>query len=467
MKTKITTFLCGLLLLTGAKVLAQPGAHWSTLGNNLPQNGVLGTNTNHSLIFRTNNTERGRITNGGNWGIGTSSPGAKFHVNSGAGFNSIRAQVGGVTKFLVHSAGGVAIGGNAAPPSNGLYVAGYTGIGTAAPEQSLHVVGNEILSTGAQSGFKFRNRASATAADDWVWYSADNIARFWRAGYGDMIGITTTGNVGIGTILPENRLHVRQQIANRAIEWQHESTLDNWTVGVGTFTKNCRFEFNGVFKAQFSSIDGSLSLFSDARLKEEIEPAIAPLLGKLMQLKPAKYYYKDSRAVAKEKTLGLVAQEVEKVFPELVQTEDGGYKMLNYSGLTIVSIKAIQELQQTVLNQQQEITAIKERFAQLEAALKTGSLPGATGADLGGASLEQNHPNPAHQTTTFRYQIPAGARAQILIYEAMSGKLVKTLAAPGTGQLEMNGSDLKPGNYIYTLLVNGKAVGSRQMVLSN
>ena len=444
---KITFLALFLVLFGSSKLLAQ--VDWHLGGNNLNSSQRLGTNTNHAIIFETRNAARGIITAGGNWGIGTDDPTAKLHVNSTViGQTPFRVQVLGISKFLVNSAGNV-------------------GIGTTLPQSSLHVVGAEILSTGYQAGFKFRNRGSFSAADDWVWYSQDNIARFWRAGYGDMIGITTAGNVGIGTLNPGTRLEVKQQVPNRAIEWEHESTADYWTVGIGTFTKNCRFEFNGLGKTQFSSVDGSLSLLSDARLKEEIEPATAPLLGKLMQLKPAKYYYKDSRAVAKEKTLGLVAQEVEKVFPELVQTEDGGYKMLNYSGLTIVSIKAIQELQQTVVAQQQELNAFKERFAQLEAALKTGNLPPATGTDLSGVSLEQNQPNPARQTTTFRYTVPAGAHAQILVYEAMSGKLVKTLPAPNTGQLEMNGSDLKPGNYIYTLLVNGKVAGSRQMILSN
>ncbi|MDQ4139819.1 MAG: hypothetical protein M3142_04775, partial [Bacteroidota bacterium] len=46
---------------------------------------------------------------------------------------------------------------------------GNTGIGTTAPQQRLHVVGNEILSTGSVSGFKFRNRGSNSSDDDWVW----------------------------------------------------------------------------------------------------------------------------------------------------------------------------------------------------------------------------------------------------------------------------------------------------------
>jgi hypothetical protein len=87
------------------------------------------------------------------------------------------------------------------------------GVGTTGPEQTLHVNGpSEILSTGSGAGFKFRNRGSTTSADDWVWYSSGNKARFWRAGVGDLLGITTNGNVGIGTTDPGAQLHVSRFI---------------------------------------------------------------------------------------------------------------------------------------------------------------------------------------------------------------------------------------------------------------
>jgi hypothetical protein len=82
------------------------------------------------------------------------------------------------------------------------------GIGTTAPQQTLHVNGLEILSTGGSAGFKFRDRNSTSSADDWVWYSMANVARFWRPGTGDIIGVTTAGNVGVGTTGPSERLHV-------------------------------------------------------------------------------------------------------------------------------------------------------------------------------------------------------------------------------------------------------------------
>ncbi|HEX8336859.1 MAG TPA: hypothetical protein VF621_09015, partial [Pyrinomonadaceae bacterium] len=83
------------------------------------------------------------------------------------------------------------------------------GVGTAAPEQPLHVNGiSEILSTGSGAGFKFRDRGSASNSNDWVWYSQGNVARFWRAGTGDLLGFTTDGKLGLGTISPAARLDV-------------------------------------------------------------------------------------------------------------------------------------------------------------------------------------------------------------------------------------------------------------------
>ncbi len=270
-----------------------------------------------------------------------------------------------------------------------------------------------------------------------------------------------TGNVGIGTA-PGNRLHVKQAIANRAIEFQHESNSNFWTVGIGTNTLNCRFEFNGTGKGQISSVDGTYSVISDARLKQDIEP-IAQMLDKVMQLKPSRYYLKDSRSFAKNKSIGLIAQDVEKVFPELIHNDDGGYKWLNYSEFAVIAIKAIQELQPTVEEQKLKIATLEDRIAKLEAALSANSIAGRN--ETAGASLEQNYPNPFNQITTIRYKIPTGANAQIMIYDA-KGSLVKSLRATESGQAQVNASELSAGSYTYTLMINGKSAGSKKMVLT-
>ena len=168
-------------------------------------------------------------------------------------------------------------------------------------------------------------------------------------------------NVGIGITAPNTKLSIKQDNPNRAIMWQHETQVDNWSIGIGTNTLNCRFEFDGVLRGQISSVDGSFITGSDIRYKEAIE-AVPDVLSRTLQLKPFSYYYKDTRQVAQHKSIGFIAQEVEKLFPEMVYDIDGGYKGINYAGFAVVAIKAIQE-------QQEKIASLEERLQKLEAKL--------------------------------------------------------------------------------------------------
>src|SRR5262249_36960182 len=74
------------------------------------------------------------------------------------------------------------------------------GMGTTAPLGNLHVHGSTgITTTGPGAAFFFRNRETTTNTNYWAWYSQNNIAHFWQSDAGDLINITTSGNIGIGT----------------------------------------------------------------------------------------------------------------------------------------------------------------------------------------------------------------------------------------------------------------------------
>ncbi len=107
-------------------------------------------------------------------------------------------------------------------------------------------------------------------------------------------------------------------------------------------------------------IDGSGVLnSSDRRLKENIS-LLQNTLSKLDQLGGYNYNYKADEE--KKKQIGVIAQELEKVFPELVNTDDRGYKMVNYQGLIPVLVQAIKE-------QQIEINQLNQRVANQESKL--------------------------------------------------------------------------------------------------
>jgi hypothetical protein len=83
-----------------------------------------------------------------------------------------------------------------------------------------------------------------------------------------------------------------------------------------------------------------------------------PVLDKVVQLKPATYQYIDNAASATRST-GFVAQDVESLFPDLVRETDEGYKGLVYDGFAVISIKAIQELNEKINEMQREIDQLK------------------------------------------------------------------------------------------------------------
>ena len=99
---------------------------------------------------------------------------------------------------------------------------------------------------------------------------------------------------------------------------------------------------------------GGFGNCSDIRLKKDIKP-LKSALSTLGKLKGKSYRWKDNN----EPDIGLIAQELEKAIPELVKTDNQGYKSIVYQKLTAVLIEAVKE-------QQQEINNLSNRIAMLE-----------------------------------------------------------------------------------------------------
>jgi hypothetical protein len=97
-----------------------------------------------------------------------------------------------------------------------------------------------------------------------------------------------------------------------------------------------------------------LNSTSDINLKENIRPIENPL-DKVLQINGVEFDWKES----KQSSLGVIAQEIEKVFPSLVKTAEN--KSVNYNGLIGVLIEAVKEQQEQINTLKEEIRLLKEK----------------------------------------------------------------------------------------------------------
>ena len=86
---------------------------------------------------------------------------------------------------------------------------------------------------------------------------------------------------------------------------------------------------------------------SDYRLKNNIKQ-IDNALDKVSQIRGVEFDWNEKQSVYEGHDIGVVAQEVEKVAPEIVVTRDDGYKAVNYQKLTALLIEAVKELKEEI-----------------------------------------------------------------------------------------------------------------------
>jgi len=168
------------------------------------------------------------------------------------------------------------------------------------------------------------------------------------------------GWVGIGTT-PTANLHLNhaQFVPDGGFRLQQSFTGDEWLFYTSQSTSDLRIFFNGVAKGEFDDVTGNYTAVSDERLKKNIEP-VESVLDKINSLQPRKYNMNEELNTA-EKHYGFIAQELEKIFPELVSvTPDDGdgiadLRTVSYTELIPILVKALQEQQKLIEELQRSV----------------------------------------------------------------------------------------------------------------
>lgn len=335
----------------------------------------------------------------GNVGVGTSSPNQSLHVHKGSAISALTQYTNSTTGSAtgngslvgVDATGNMWLWNQESLPllfgtNNGermrITSAGNVGIGTTSPGGKLHVASGSVLLDNNQT-LSWGTSAGATRAmlylrsDDVLRIGNDNptdganAISFYTEGSPNAMYITTSGNVGIGTTTPSQKLEV-----NGAIKTAQSATdcPSGWS---------CTGYYWDMSIA--SLYYSGLSQRSDVRLKENIHDLNDTFLERLDRLRPITYTWKDSKHGQGIK-FGLIAQETEKVWPEIVSTatDEMKTKSVDYTQLISPLLKQAQEtrkfnrevqsmveaLEKSNLEKDKEIADLKQRLERIEEALR-------------------------------------------------------------------------------------------------
>jgi hypothetical protein len=385
-------------------------------GGNLILQSGLGTGTGASTIsFQTGTTlatgttlqttsTKMTILGNGNVGIGTTSPGAKLNVDgtvlvggttlpfdgafkfnvvsSDAGFIvvtnlptdsttgrafTIGAPGEGYTRINFYSNGFMGMGSGGATRdvfigrsaantlriggaydgsgTGNLIVNGNVGIGTTSPSELLHVVKshsetNVVLAGAFTTGWPSGIAAAGTGVELHL---------------GTPLGATRGGRIGViktDAIDNKHDMYFSTSIGN-AVPAERVRITHTGNVGIGTTTPDRRLEIgSGLGNARADGWD----THSDVSFKKNIAD-LAYGLKEIMQMKPREFDIK----VNNTHRIGFIAQELENIIPEVVSGEEGK-KGVTYSDITAVLVKAMQEQQEIIEEQNKRIEALESQI---------------------------------------------------------------------------------------------------------
>lgn len=322
-------------------------------------------------------------------------------------------------------------------------------------------------------------------------------------------------------VLSENELHVNYHPQNGStIDWKDHVSMDNTNMSVGFSDHNSGaynemvFDNSATNGIKATASDGTNSVswdliassgftvngnttingsgylssgpwsYSDRRFKTNIQP-VEDALSKITQLQGVYYDLRTEefkkRNFPQGNQLGFIAQDVEKVVPQVVTTDKDGYKALAYQNLTALLVEGIKDQQKQLDDTKEQlkqkdgqIEELTNRLAKLEQSMGYNNSNGTPtgentqqvtidGSDM--SSLTQNSPNPFGNTTTIAYNVASNSNNAFIQITDATNKVIKNiLLKAGKGTLELNFNDFPSTMLIYTLYVNNQLIDSKKMV---
>jgi hypothetical protein len=160
-------------------------------------------------------------------------------------------------------------------------------------------------------------------------------------------------------------LQLKQSGARHLLTLEAATTSNKWSF---TLTPNLVLYYNNSIRGTFNSATGAYVAGSDIRLKKDMN-SLQPVLENVMQLKTYTYHLLDNEETD-QLSYGLMAHELQQVFPDLVSRLDPQDNQsllgINYSNLSVLSIKSIQELKAIIDHQHTVIERLTSEYQQMQ-----------------------------------------------------------------------------------------------------
>jgi hypothetical protein len=341
------------------------GGNWSTSGNN-----IYNTNTGNVGIGTTTPNRILHISTSSNWGSNIATIQITDSASIGSGITLDATGTSGRSYTIFSSASGAAAGAgkfvvyDTTAGASRLVIdsSGNVGIGTTTPGAKLDVQGNMLLGiAGSDASITFPATFSGPVPRLRSLYMSNSVRL--ESGPNTYLNIDSSGAILLQTGI--NGVTMNSAHPNGAIKFQINSgevvrITTGGNVGIGTTTPAYKLDVSGDIRTTGCLVynGGTLgTCSSDINLKNVISPfKIDNALDKIIKLNPVKYTFK--KDPSGQILIGLIAQEVEQFAPEFVtQTEEG--KQIKYGDLHWLQIEAIKELKK-------ENEAFKSKITQLE-----------------------------------------------------------------------------------------------------